>query len=899
MATQQRERIDRSQPEGHPRQAGTGGWPLAILLLAFFLPSLVQAQTWTWQAVPLRQVISDIETRTPYRFLYRDALITHTRVTLAVGQATLLAALDQALRPDGLRLLIDEPRKQVLIAPTPAATPAQTTLQGTVLDAETGGRLPFATLSWRDQDQLRGVVTNEAGVFRLVLPSPLPPRIDLTVSYLGYRPRTVQLEAAALPGDLSIRLVPDPIAGQEVVVSSLVLHTDLDTTWHRLLQPGLLAPLGESNVIRSLQMLPSVATTEAFSEGFNVRGSRADGFQVLLDGVPIYNQSHFFGLFDAFNEEALQAVGFFYNVVPASYAAPPGGTLSFLTRTGSQTATHAHGGLSNTSAKATLEGPLAEGRGSWLLSGRHSYLNTVSWFNNDALIAQGLDAGRETSLAPPLTVRRFPDSAARFYDLHGKLYRETARRGARQTLNVYLGGDATDLRTERFLPLNTPGDTLRLFVRREVETVNDWGNEAVSLHDQRPLGARTYSHTWAATSHYYSRYHRDDFAYFRPPATGRPAAPEDRTFFAPFTHDNSLREWLLHQQLDRVSGNGTLWTGGYTLHYFDLDYRESSALRPAYREARRSAQADAFASFTWHPGPSTQVEAGLRTHYFTQGRFFRLSPRLQGRLWPQRRLSFGAGYSLNHQFLHRLYLEHDTSSDVWVMSRAEEPPTQAPHLSAGVYAKLHPTLFVQLEAYVKRTRNLRLHQTTVARREAPLDRFTTDPWLHDSEATARGIEAMARRRFGAWVWTGSYAWARTLVQHPALNDGQPFRADWDRRHQFTTHLQGSFGKHLAGHLTWLYASGSPNTLAYTDPREPETLPAYHRLDAGVQYHQAVGRFRVDLQASVFNLYDRQNTWYRAPFVAGTNGAPPTRGSLVNVDVYDLGFQPSFELAVSF
>lgn len=55
----------------------------------------------------------------------------------------------------------------------------------------------------------------------------------------------------------------------------------------------------------------------------HVQGSQADGFHVQIDGMPIYNQNHLFGLLDASNDEALRTVRWFTGVALARYCAPP------------------------------------------------------------------------------------------------------------------------------------------------------------------------------------------------------------------------------------------------------------------------------------------------------------------------------------------------------------------------------------------------------------------------------------------------------------------------------------------------------------------------------------------------------------------------------------------------
>jgi hypothetical protein len=41
-----------------------------------------------------------------------------------------------------------------------------------------------------------------------------------------------------------------------------------------------------------------------------------------------------------------------------------------------------------------------------------------------------------------------------------------------------------------------------------------------------------------------------------------------------------------------------------------------------------------------------------------------------------------------------------------------------------------------------------------------------------------------------------------------------------------------------------------------------SLPAYHRLDLSAQYDFALGRVLTSLGTTVFNVYDRDNVWYK-------------------------------------
>ena len=79
------------------------------------------------------------------------------------------------------------------------------------------------------------------------------------------------------------------------------------------------ALLGEVDVLKAIQLLPGVQSSEG-SSGFYVRGGGPDQNLILLDGVPVYNASLIGGLFSVFNADAIKDVniikgGIFYEKI--------------------------------------------------------------------------------------------------------------------------------------------------------------------------------------------------------------------------------------------------------------------------------------------------------------------------------------------------------------------------------------------------------------------------------------------------------------------------------------------------------------------------------------------------------------------------------------------------------
>ena len=850
--------------------------------------------------VPLRAVIDDIRRKTGIHFLYRDALIAGVRVQLSRSTDDPLEALSAALSRQGLRLEISADREKAIITQG-AEGDHVAHLRGQVVDSETGARLPYATVTWSLDGVRRGQAADSEGTFRLPTDAS-PPGGDmliLSVSYVGYQRERVAVDPSDPPPELTVRLTPSRTQAPEVLVESYALQSDLDTTWRALTRPDRHAPLGESSVISALQTLPSVGLAPVLSGGLNVRGSRGDGFRVELDGMSIYNQSHLFGLFDAFNAEALTTVGLYYGVAPAEYSAPPGGTLAFQTRTGSQRGGRVGVEGSPTAVSGTLEGPIADGHGSWLVSLRRSTVG-VDWFGNESLISQGLGVDRRRE-ALPLRVRSvgarlFEPGApsASFYDVHAKGVWETDA-GHRFTLSTYAGEDDARQAGDRLSldeSISPQERSRRDFIdTTRVATKDEWGNLGASLQWSGSLAGRVVSRVTGAVSRYHSRYTTDDFLYVRPAAAAGSRFIRDR-----FAHENELQEATLRHRLDVLPPHPGTWTLGYAARLYDVRYEERSPIFASFEGTQRGVQADLYAQYDAMVDV-VDLQAGVRGQYFSQGAYVRWSPRLKLRIESSGPLSVGVGYSRNHQFLHRLELVNEVSSAVWIPSTERQPPGSADHLMMGIYGDVGSATSVQVEGYWKHHENLRLHET-VSRLQRSDASILLDPWSVRNEMTARGLEVLVGHRVGGVQWTTSYTLSRVDLQ--PVGNAQSRPAEWDRRHEVMTRIVWS-GERASVHATWRGATGVPNPYARFVRREPERLGPYHRLDVGASVEGRMGEGRWTITAGLFNAYARDNPWYRTPEAVWRPDGPDSDSrpefGFSFLDVYDLGIRPSLTASI--
>lgn len=129
-------------------------------------------------------------------------------------------------------------------------------------------------------------------------------------------------------------------------------------------------PVAEPDLVRSLQAFAGVTSVNDYSGELFVRGGGGDQVAVLIDGAPVYAPYHMFGLFGAFNADAVESTEFYRGSLPARYGGALSGVVSAHQRTGGAERLRLQGGLSLLGLRAAAEGGLPDGTLHWLAAGR-------------------------------------------------------------------------------------------------------------------------------------------------------------------------------------------------------------------------------------------------------------------------------------------------------------------------------------------------------------------------------------------------------------------------------------------------------------------------------------------------------------------------------------------------
>ena len=275
----------------------------------------------------------------------------------------------------------------VLSAVVTGAQHQPSVLQGTVVDARTGAPLPRILVAVEGGPS---VETGPDGGF--VLGNVVPGQVRLYVSAVGYGlvQRSVQLAPGATL-DLRIPLSegsatytesvtvtadrfqrPEPVASQQVLGSAELMNLR-----------GVLT----DDALRAVQVMPGVATGDDFRSEFSVRGSDFAHLNFTVDGFATPFVMHMVraveerantGSVSMINSDVLENVTLSNGGYPQRSGNRTGAELAFTMREGSRDRTIFRISISGTSASVTAEGPLGRvKRGSWLVSGRKSYLDLI------------------------------------------------------------------------------------------------------------------------------------------------------------------------------------------------------------------------------------------------------------------------------------------------------------------------------------------------------------------------------------------------------------------------------------------------------------------------------------------------------------------------------------------
>ncbi len=790
-------------------------------------------------------------------------------------------------------------------------------IRGYVVDAKNGEALPYANVIIPEYDQ--GTATNPDGYFVLVnVPAGT---CTLKVSYIGYRTKEIAIDnqAGQARDLLTVALEQMSLTGETVEVVA-ERYAVLDATGKDISQMTvsprelqILPSLGETDIFRSLRLLPGISSVGKGKGGLYIRGGTPDQNMVILDGMTIYHVDHFFGMFSAFNADAIKDVQIFKGGFPAKYGGRLSSVVELTGRKGGNKQEF-RVGANFLSTNMYYSTPLWGDFGSFMITGRRSYTDIIqtSFYNNlfeyitgeEATSGRGNMPGSRGGFGGGGAFQQQVVPSFYYYDLNSKLSLNPTNRDF-LVLSFYNGKDYLDKSREtEFEAGRWMTDTGEEFQTLVNKNETDWGNLGGSLKWGHQWGNRMFSNLLITGSEYASNFEQE-----RTFNNAQVTGVDDSTGrgIGAFAQNELNRVYDRRLKLDnlwQVSRNHQL---GFGIEIADIATDYEATTRDSISILNVGSQSVAMSSYlqdSWDINALYNITAGLRGTYYDQTDEMYLAPRISLGWQLTDKLKLKGAWGKYYQFINAITNEKvlEGSKDFWLTADTNIRPASSVHnILALTYED--PDYLFEIQGYYKTLHNLVEFTRRFQERADYLNYFFF------GHGVARGVELLAQKKFGALKGWVSYTLGEVESTFPNLNDGEPYPAPHDRTHEFTA--VGTYKyRDWTFSGTWVYSSGNPYTapesqyfltmldgtqLSYihVGDKNAYRLPDYHRLDLSVsrRFQPMDYRYYLDVGLSIYNVYNHNNVAYREYDLDVT--------PIVASDVLMLGFTPSLFVKLNF
>ena len=819
---------------------------------------------------PLEKILAEIEKQSGLYFSYSTVIMEGlSKVDFQAKKEPLRECLDRLLFP--LSLMWQQHAGTLILK----KRPRQVVISGFVRDRASSESLIGASVYQTATH--KGVVTNNYGFFSLSLD---PGDIQLNISYIGYKLAVVNFPFMERDTMLIIPLEENAVLDEVVISSDRDQRPVMNTQMGKLefSQKTIQSTptiFGESDLVKTLQLTPGVSSgTEGFA-GMYVRGGGLDENLFLIDGNPVYQVNHLGGIFSAFNTEAVKGMDFFKSGFPARYGGRLSSVVEVHTKEGNMKEYHGNASLGLISANLALEGPISKDKTSFMAALRHTWL--------DAITIPAFAIMNKTEKVDGSKV----EGRYAFYDLNLKLNHIFNDR-SRMFFSVYNGKDILKAAPEKF---NSQEEANHTPYRDKTEASLNWGNLMATLGWTYVFNNKLFGRVSGVYTQYRSSMESETEYKYDVEGSENYEYTYNKTFSL-----NGITDFGVRSSFDYLpSPNSHIRFGAdYLIHRFRPEYSRYKAENNFGEESDRinkiftndvlwSHEVSAFVEGERTLSSRIKLNVGMRLSLFSvqNKTYLSAEPRLSARWLLLNDLSFKASYSRMNQFVHLLNSSYiNLPTDSWMPVTGRFKPLESDQLSLGFYYNLKKRYDFSVEGYYKQMNNLLDYRDGYSF----LPAFAVwEEKLTAGSGRAFGIEFMARKQTGNTTGWISYALSRADRKFEEINEGKRFPCKYDNRHKLNIAVMHKLTPKIELSAAWILASGNRQTLSlesyetaedwvegiysYNKQDEPDNytgrnnyqLPAYHRLDAGINFLRPKKKGRLGIwNISIYNVYCRMN-----------------------------------------
>ena len=700
-----------------------------------------------------------------------------------------------------------------------------------------------------------GTITNSYGFFSLTLNEG---NYNLNFQNLGYENESLNL---ILDKNISLNIFLKEYVDSldEVVLSKNIEDVDIKLP---ILSMNILSGktirqtpvvFGESDLLKTIQLLPGVSSAGEGSSGFNVRGGAADQNLILFDEAIIYNSSHLFGLFSVFNSDAIKEVKLYKGGIPSSYGGRVSSVLDVYQKDGNNQKFEANGGIGSISSRFLIEGPIQKNKSSFLFASRGSYAHLFLKLTDIENIAYFYDLNTKSNFV---------------LNDRNKIY-----------VSGYFGRDVFKLQ-----------DTFS----------NTYGNNTLNLRWNNLINEKTFSNTSLIYSNYYYGLQLDFGGFDWESSIKNLNLKFDiKNYFSSkfqFNYGINLLYFDFNpgeiSPLNEDSGiNYSKLNAKYAIEsslYFDVINKINSNLSIRYgfrfNQFLRLRQQGLQSYINDNP---LDYDENLRIYnpanplinsFDNNSSVFKTYNNIE----PRMNISYSSGnqslklsYNRLNQYLH---LISNTSSptplDIWVPSGPYLKPQILDQFAFGFYKTSKPIKF-ESEIFYKKIKN-RLDYVDGA---DLVGNDNIETVVISGDARAYGIEFLLKKIQGRHKYWIAYTISKSEQKTPGrnrietgINFSNWYNTPYDKTHDLSINSEYKINNKLKLVGNFIYQTGQPtnypnsqyNYMNLNIPnygeRNSSRLPNYHRLDINLtlQPKKSKGKVESTWVFGIYNLYNRDN-----------------------------------------
>lgn len=863
---------------------------------------------------PLNRVLYDLKNKYKIPINYDSVMVDGFKIDYLFSNTVARRALDIIFRDNTNLFFTIDSNNVVQVMPRELSTGNMLTSEnlkyqgnprrfdftanGMVKDKLSGEPLPFASVLIRSNGD--GAITNVDGYFALQhVPSDTS---AIVVFYLGYYKQVFYLSPQSDINKLVVSL--DPMATQLKAI---------EITGHReelmkassggnmvKMAPAKIAELpslGEKDIFRTFQLMPGIGGSNESSSGLYVRGGTPDQNLILYDGFTVYHQEHLFGMFSAFNPNAIKEVQLYKGGFESKYGGRLSSVMEIIGKTGNEKKFNAGVDASFLGINGYVEIPVNK-KGSVFFAARRSYKTFLyeKLFDSFTQNTSTVPTPSEVPTGGPPGMGRSQEQqspTSYFYDLNFKATYPVTRKDI-ISYSYFSGQDVYD--NSRDLSRSRGG----MDMLGSVTDMTKWGNWGTSLKWSRKWNDKIYSNNLLSFSNYFSSKDRSSKRSFTD-STGVTTTSNSGT-----VEDNKLKDLCFKTDNELKTGLHNQLEFGAQFNQYNIkyDFVENDTLSILNMKENGSLVALYFQD-RWKPYDKFNFLPGIRTSFYSNTSKIYFEPRLQASYDLTSKLKLKGSTGVFYQFANRIIREdiQSGSRDVWVLSDGEKiPVSRALHFIAGASYETKDYLF-DAEAYYKKLTGLTEYTLRFTQQFGHSIDYSS--LFYNGNGYTRGCDLLVQKKYGSYTgWVG-YTLSETRYHFPVYGS-EYFSATQDVTHELKIVNTYKVQKWTFS-ATWIFGTG----MSYTRPiggfvltmpdsttvtaiipgtKNASRLPNYHRLDISAKYDfNLFESGKGSISFSVFNVYNRRNVWYKEFEIDDTG--------LTETNITLLGITPNVSLSI--